>query len=366
MAEESEKPLCFVIMPFGGHYDLYYEVLYKPAIINADLIPKRADEIYSSGRIIDDIWKFTKQAKIVLADLTERNPNVLYELGLAHAIGKQAILITESAEDIPFDLKALRHIVYDKNIPNWGEKLQLAITSSIRTILNSPLESVLPIFLDIQDIPERPVISKLELELYKIRDSIESLRSEIQEKETVKTKYNALLKTIEKLKEVAQGGLENSLDVNIIVRQCVDLLSGQISKYTENFQVHYGEDIPFLSGHLLKLEQVVINLIMNALESLTDKNKGVRVITEYDKDAEQVVIKIIDEGIGMSQETLARAPNPFFTTKTFHEGLGLTVSIGAIKEHNGTLKINSRPGGTTVTIRLPVKAKNPVNLLEKS
>lgn len=114
---EDRRDICFTIMPFGGWFDDYYETIYSPAIENAGLRPFRADDIYTPGSITNDIWNYTKKSKLLLADLTDKNPNVFYELGLAHALAKPVILITEDVEDIPFDLRPLRVIKYDKNLP---------------------------------------------------------------------------------------------------------------------------------------------------------------------------------------------------------------------------------------------------------
>ncbi|NOU19434.1 MAG: hypothetical protein HOO91_17910 [Bacteroidales bacterium] len=67
---------CFIIMPFGGLFDSYKNDIYVPAINNAGLIPTRADDLYRSGNIVNDIWNFTKKADVILADLTNKNPNV--------------------------------------------------------------------------------------------------------------------------------------------------------------------------------------------------------------------------------------------------------------------------------------------------
>lgn len=99
---------CFVLMPFGGWLDDYYETIYTPAINAAGLEPHRADDLFRPSTIVNDIWAYTKRAKLLLADLSGKNPNVFYELGLAHALAKPVILVAESMEEIPFDLRALR------------------------------------------------------------------------------------------------------------------------------------------------------------------------------------------------------------------------------------------------------------------
>lgn len=134
---------CFVIMPFDTPFKGHYEEIHCPAIRAAGLEPKRADDMNRPSPIIADIWHYTQNATCVLADLSGKNANVFYELGLAHATGRPAVLITNCMEDVPFDLRQLRVILYDKNLPAWGPLLQSKITESIRTTLNSKPEEVL-------------------------------------------------------------------------------------------------------------------------------------------------------------------------------------------------------------------------------
>src|ERR1043165_6182940 len=79
---------CFVIMPFAPTYQTMYERIIKPAVESADLECVRADEVFSRAQITHEIWQTIRSCRVVLAELTGKNANVLYELGLAHAIGK--------------------------------------------------------------------------------------------------------------------------------------------------------------------------------------------------------------------------------------------------------------------------------------
>ena len=86
---------CFVMMPFAAPHGEYYSKIYKPAIEKAGLRPVRADaEIFGTGKIIDQVWSGINAAKVLVAELTTRNPNVFYELGLAHALEKPVVLIS--------------------------------------------------------------------------------------------------------------------------------------------------------------------------------------------------------------------------------------------------------------------------------
>ncbi len=176
--KEKNGGFCFTIMPFGGWMDDYYESIYIPAIEAAGLEARRADDLYRPSTIVHDIWDFTKRSKIVLADLTGKNPNVLYELGLAHAIAKPAVLVTETLDDVPFDLRALRIIEYDKNVPDWGTVLGENIETAIKEVLASPLKSVLPAFLEVVPKKESQPISQHEKELLEIRKELDLLKKE--------------------------------------------------------------------------------------------------------------------------------------------------------------------------------------------
>jgi hypothetical protein len=176
----AEEQTCFTIMPFGGWFDAYYKDIYVPAIKAAGLIPRRADDLYQPSAIVRDIWSFTNSAKIVLADLSGKNPNVFYELGLAHAIAKPAILVTDKMDDVPFDLRALRVLVYDKNLPDWGKLLGEKITKSIQEIIASPLASVLPVFLDVKDRSPKASITPAEKDILEIKQDVELLKRQLK------------------------------------------------------------------------------------------------------------------------------------------------------------------------------------------
>lgn len=169
--------ICFVIMPFGGYFDIYYDRIYKVAITNAGLTPRRADDLFRPSSIVQDIWELTKSANIILADLTGKNPNVFYELGLAHALAKPAVLIAETMDDIPFDLRGLRIIVYNKNEPSWGTTLQESIEKAIEETKASPNVTIPAAFLDSNrsDVAT-PKVSHREKEILELRQEFDSLK----------------------------------------------------------------------------------------------------------------------------------------------------------------------------------------------
>lgn len=175
----TERDACFVIMPFGGWLDDYYESIYRPAIRNAGLEPHRADDLFRPSTIVKDIWAYTRTARLLLADLTGKNPNVFYELGLAHALAKPAILVAESMDDIPFDLRALRVITFDKNAPDWGAILRDKIEASVKEVLAAPVEAVLPAFLEVKPDP-KPSVTAHEKEIIEIKQELDLLKRQVR------------------------------------------------------------------------------------------------------------------------------------------------------------------------------------------
>lgn len=133
---------CFVMMPFGSWMDRYYQEIYIPAIKDAGMEPMRADELFTTGSVIEQIWEQISRSKVLLADLTGKNANVFYELGLAHALSKPVVFTTSDLSDVPFDLRHLRVAVYDIRDPSWGTKLKGDLSAYLKAAKAEPEKSV--------------------------------------------------------------------------------------------------------------------------------------------------------------------------------------------------------------------------------
>ena len=139
---DSTVITSFVISPFGEPFDTYFTHIVKPALEECGLYAIRGDSLYRPSTIVDDIWQGIRDAKVLIAELTDRNPNVFYELGLAHALSKPVILISKSIDDVPFDLRSIRVLVYDKDHPDWGNKLRLNLIKAIHEVLKNPTSAI--------------------------------------------------------------------------------------------------------------------------------------------------------------------------------------------------------------------------------
>jgi PAS domain S-box-containing protein len=152
-----------------------------------------------------------------------------------------------------------------------------------------------------------------------------------------------------------RSGLHGAVDINRLIQNAASILWHHIHIHTDKFQLALEENLPMARGNSQQIEQVVINLITNALQALPDKKSGVTVATAGDRSAGTVTITVRDEGKGMDGDILARLKEPFFTTKLGDggTGLGLYISDSILTEHRGTLEFDSCPGsGTTATVML--------------
>ena len=131
--ENIEPTLASAMMPFDAGFNPVYESI-RQASENAGLRCRRADDIWENAAIIQDVVALIDRSRIVVCDCTGRNPNVFYEAGIAHTLGREVILITQSEHDIPFDLRHLRYIRYLNNVEG---------RASLTTQLQARMQTVL-------------------------------------------------------------------------------------------------------------------------------------------------------------------------------------------------------------------------------
>jgi hypothetical protein len=132
---EPDPNRCFVMMPFAESFDAIYRLIQR-VCVEQGLVCTRADEDVKPGKITGKIYEAVGDAGIIIADMTGKNPNVFYEMGLAHAISDNVILLTQTPDDVPFDLKDFLHIQYS-NTFDGAERLANDLSKVITTILRS-------------------------------------------------------------------------------------------------------------------------------------------------------------------------------------------------------------------------------------
>ena len=131
-AYSQDDSLVSIMMPFSAEFNPVYSTL-QEAASSIGFSSIRADDMWEHHTIIQDVVNIIARAKVVICDCSGKNPNVFYEAGIAHAIGKEVILITQSEHDIPFDLRHIRYIRYLPNSEGLGE-LSLSLQAKLRSI----------------------------------------------------------------------------------------------------------------------------------------------------------------------------------------------------------------------------------------
>ncbi len=154
--------------------------------------------------------------------------------------------------------------------------------------------------------------------------------------------------------------MDNNVDTGLLIQKSLDLTASILKKSTMNLSVDCRQDIPPVKGNFQKLQQVVINLLVNAAQALEKKEQAIKVSTFLDRENDVVVIQVADTGPGASPKDLKRMKDPFFTTRRDDggTGLGLSISEKIVAEHGGILEFSSIQGkGLTARILLPRKGK---------
>ena len=155
-----------------------------------------------------------------------------------------------------------------------------------------------------------------------------------------------------------------TVDFNQVVEAAVRLVNNPLKKATDHFRLDLQNDLPNVRGIKGRLEQVIINLLLNACQALDERSQKISVRTCYRSREQQVELAVTDQGRGIAAEDFEHILEPFYTTKRDQggTGLGLSVSSRIVKEHQGTLEFKSHPGtGTTVLLRLPVEQEDSVD-----
>jgi len=155
------------------------------------------------------------------------------------------------------------------------------------------------------------------------------------------------------LRDYARQGvsdLDQLVDLNACLRAALTLLAGPLKKATNHLTIKYASDLPLIRGNFQRIEQVIINLLQNAYQSLDSPERALTVLTGHKSPNGTVFLEVEDQGCGIAGKSIRRIQDPFFTTKRDDggSGLGLSISAGIMEEHGGRLEFKSQPGKGTV------------------
>ncbi|MBN1603907.1 MAG: PAS domain S-box protein [Chitinispirillaceae bacterium] len=158
---------------------------------------------------------------------------------------------------------------------------------------------------------------------------------------------------VQSLKDFARkdsGCMDQNFNINNVIETSIIIMNNLIKKSTNHFSVDLDATVPEINGNFQQVEQVIINLITNACQALTDKKQMIKVVSCNNPDNKEVVVEVCDQGSGVALEHRKHILDPFFTTKrdSGGTGLGLSISYNIIKDHHWELTFDSEPGNETV------------------
>ena len=133
---EAVRPVpdVFVLMSFAPEFTPVYKEHITSVATGVGLTVGRADDFFTAHAVMRDVWTAVCRTRVLIADCTGRNPNVFYEIGMAHTVGKPVILITQSESDVPFDLRHIRYIQYSYTPPGM-RMFEATLAETIRDVL---------------------------------------------------------------------------------------------------------------------------------------------------------------------------------------------------------------------------------------
>ncbi len=201
-----------------------------------------------------------------------------------------------------------------------------------------------------RDDPEARVCNMTYLELSK---RIELMLSAIQDGSA---RIKGIISELKDFSRPTGARMDHEIDVNQVVEKSLDLTSAIIKKSTHLLSVTYGHDLPLIQGNFGKLQQVMINLLVNAGQALENPEQSIQVITRLSDRKDFLTIEVTDTGPGVAPRDLKKMKDPFFTTRRDEGGTGLGLSISGkiVSDHKGILEFFSPPGqGLTARILLP-------------
>jgi len=238
----NNQNYCFVLMPFDEKFNNPWQFAIKAAAKENGLEPLRADTKHLAGGIITrDITNLIINAKLIVAEMTDQNPNVLYELGLSHAAKKKVIMITQNESDIPFDVKGIRYIRYNVNHLS---QLHESLSTAINVLLNTSNLSEHDFF------PELKIVSQ--------ETNLEIERLKTENKELVSLANVIRITTIPEFAHVFLNNRYVGMSpqtIHVNPYNTRNFLTIFATRYFEHFQEINSDDIRFKGIHI-KLDKM--------------------------------------------------------------------------------------------------------------
>lgn len=318
----------FATLKNGKPYDVEYRINAADGIERV---------LHARGKILREAGGKSDKFVGSVLDITERR-RAEREIQL----GQQELIQAEKMAALGFLMAGIAHEI---NNPNG------------LILLNSPI--LMEVYRDAEPILETYYQEHGDFKLgglsfSKMRHEVPEMFDELQES------ARRIKRIVEDLKNFARRDdamCEDSLDINGLVQTAIRLVGKMLRDSTHAFTVRYADNLPKIRGNAQRIEQVVINLLLNACQALEAPSQRITVWTAFDEQKEMVEVFVEDEGVGIRPEHLSHLTSPFFTTKREMggTGLGLSISERIVTAHGGELDFASESGkGTTVRLAMPL------------
>jgi len=218
-------------------------------------------------------------------------------------------------------------------------------------ILKQSLEDLLPIVEEYVTVHPDLKVAKLNYDFW--RKHIMTL---VDDMDHGSQRIKGIVEGLRTFARKDEGLLVDTIDINTLIEASARLVHNEVHKHAD-IQFDLAEELPALTGNAQKIEQVLVNLLVNAGQAMRDDVRGLITVRTRAEDSD-VCIDIEDNGVGMNEKTQKQIFDPFFTTKRAKggTGLGLAIVYRILEEHGGIISVKSKQGsGTTFTIRIPAK-----------
>ncbi|MFC1739466.1 ATP-binding protein [Planctomycetota bacterium] len=228
-------------------------------------------------------------------------------------------------------------------------------------IVKQSLEDMLPIVDEYHKSHPDLKIAKLKYDF--LRDHIMVL---VNDMASGSERIKGIVEGLRSFTKKDEGLLVDNVDINTLIEASVRLVYNEVHKRAD-IQLDLAENLPTFIGNSQKIEQVLVNLIVNASQAMHDGIKGLITIGTK-TDGKDLIVKVEDNGIGMNQKTMRQICDPFFTTKRSKggTGLGLSIAYRIIEEHGGNISVTSKPReGAKFTIRIPTETRGHASAKRK-
>jgi signal transduction histidine kinase len=268
--------------------------------------------------------------------------------------------VLEICSDITAEEHMKRHLIQSYKLASLG-KLVAGVAHEINNpntfirgnikIISEAFGDILPLLDRVYDENQELKIARLSYQIF--RENIPVLLEDMM------GGANRIKKIVDGLRNFAkkdEGLLTDEVDINHMIQNNLRITSKEVRKYAR-LELNLASSIPTFKGNIQKLEQVLMNMLINASQAIEKEDGLILMKTELGKETNEVIISISDNGKGMDDSTRKHIFDPFFTTKRDKggTGLGLSISYGIIQEHKGRIDVDSQVGhGTTFRIRIPI------------